>query len=219
MTTAPIHLLIVEDQTIVREGLCAMLATKPGLSVAGVAADGEEAVQQALRLRPDVIVMDLLMPKKGGISATQDIIERWPEARVLILTSFSDDAQIIEALRAGAMGYVLKQDVGQELVNAIHQVHAGQSPLNPLVARRLVQSLTTPRVVDTLAERLTDRELEVARLVTRGYDNQRIATTLDISIRTVGTHVANILRKGEVANRTQLARLMLKQGLASLYEE
>lgn len=219
MTTAPIHLLIVEDQTIVREGLCAMLATKPGLSVAGVAADGEEAVQQALRLRPDVIVMDLLMPKKGGIGATQDIIERWPEARVLILTSFSDDAQIIEALRAGAMGYVLKQDVGQELVNAIHQVHAGQSPLNPLVARRLVQSLTTPRVVDTLAERLTDRELEVARLVTRGYDNQRIATTLDISIRTVGTHVANILRKGEVANRTQLARLMLKQGLASLYEE
>jgi NarL family two-component system response regulator LiaR len=217
--TAPIQLLIVEDQTIVREGLCAMLATKPGLSVAGVAADGEEAVQQALRLRPDVIVMDLLMPRKDGIGATQEIIQHWPEARVLILTSFSDDAQIIEALRAGAMGYVLKQDVGQELINAIHQVHAGQSPLNPLVARRLVQSLTTPRVVDTLAERLTDRELEVARLVTRGFDNQRIADMLDISIRTVGTHVANILRKAEVANRTQLARMMLKQGLASLYEE
>ena len=217
--TAPIQLLIVEDQTIVREGLCAMLATKPGLSVAGVAADGEEAVQQALRLRPDVIVMDLLMPRKDGIGATQEIIQHWPEARVLILTSFSDDAQIIEALCAGAMGYVLKQDVGQELINAIHQVHAGQSPLNPLVARRLVQSLTTPRVVDTLAERLTDRELEVARLVTRGFDNQRIADMLDISIRTVGTHVANILRKAEVANRTQLARMMLKQGLASLYEE
>jgi NarL family two-component system response regulator LiaR len=217
--TTPIQLLIVEDQTIVREGLCAMLATKPGLSVAGVAADGEEAVQQALRLRPDVIVMDLLMPRKDGIGATQEIIQHWPEARVLILTSFSDDAQIIEALRAGAMGYVLKQDVGQELINAIHQVHAGQSPLNPLVARRLVQSLTTPRVVDTLAERLTDRELEVARLVTRGFDNQRIADMLDISIRTVGTHVANILRKAEVANRTQLARMMLKQGLASLYEE
>ena len=217
--TAPIQLLIVEDQTIVREGLCAMLATKPGLSVAGVAADGQEAVQQALRLRPDVIVMDLFMPKKDGICATREIIERWPEARVLILTSFSDDTQIVEALRAGAMGYVLKQDVGQELVNAIHQVHAGQSPLNPLVARRLVQSLTTPRVADTLAERLTDRELEIARLVARGYDNQRIATTLGISIRTVGTHVTNILHKADAANRTQLARLMLKQGLASLYEE
>jgi NarL family two-component system response regulator LiaR len=217
--TTPIHILIVEDQTIVREGLCAMLSTKPGLSVAGMAADGEEAVPQALRLRPDVIVMDLFMPKKDGICATREIIERWPEARVLILTSFSDDAQIVEALRAGAMGYVLKQDVGQELVNAIHQVHAGQSPLNPLVARRLVQSLTTPRVADTLAERLTDRELEIARLVARGYDNQRIATTLGISIRTVGTHVTNILHKADAANRTQLARLMLKQGLASLYEE
>lgn len=217
--TTPINLLIVEDQTIVREGLCAMLATKPGLSIAGVAADGEEAVQQALRLRPDVIVMDLLMPKKSGIGATQEIIERWPEARVLILTSYSDDAQIIEALRAGAMGFVLKQDVGQELINAIHQVHAGQSPLNPLVARRLVQSLTAPRAADTLAERLTDRELEIARLVARGYDNQHIANSLGISIRTVGTHITNILHKADVANRTQLARLVLKQGLASLYEE
>ena len=217
--TVPISLLIVEDQTIVREGLCAMLSTKPGLSIAGVAADGEEAVRQALQLRPDVIVMDLLMPRKNGIGATQEIIEHWPEARVLILTSFSDDAQIIEALRAGAMGYVLKQDVGQELINAIHQVHAGQSPLNPLVARRLVQSLTTPRVVNTLAEQLTDRELEIARLVSRGYDNQRIASTLGISIRTVGTHITNILDKADVSNRTQLARLMLKQGLASLYED
>ena len=215
----PIHILIVEDQTIVREGLCAMLSTKPGLSVVGVAADGEEAVPQALRLRPDVIVMDLIMPGKGGICATREIIEQWPEARVLILTSFSDDAQIVDALRAGAVGYVLKQDVGQELVNAIHQVHAGQTPLNPLVARRLVQSLTTPRVINTLAERLTNRELEIARLVARGYDNQRIATALGISIRTVGTHITNILHKADVANRTQLARLMLKQGLASLYEE
>lgn len=215
----PIHILIVEDQTIVREGLCAMLSTKPGLTVVGVAADGEEAVPQALRLRPDVIVMDLIMPGKGGICATQEIIEQWPEARVLILTSFSDDAQIVDALRAGAVGYVLKQDVGQELVNAIHQVHAGQTPLNPLVARRLVQSLTTPRAINTLAERLTNRELEIARLVARGYDNQRIATALGISIRTVGTHITNILHKADVANRTQLARLMLKQGLASLYEE
>lgn len=215
----PIHILIVEDQTIVREGLCAMLSTKPGLSVVGVAADGEEAVPQALRLRPDVIVMDLIMPGKGGICATREIIEQWPEARVLILTSFSDDAQIVDALRAGAVGYVLKQDVGQELVNAIHQVHAGQTPLNPLVARRLVQSLTTPRATDTLADRLTNRELEIARLVARGYDNQRIATALGISIRTVGTHITNILHKADVANRTQLARLMLKQGLASLYEE
>lgn len=214
-----LRILIVEDQTIVREGLCAMLATKPGLQVVGVAADGDEAVRQALRLRPDVILMDLIMPNKGGICATREIVAQWPEARILILTSFSDDTQIVEALRAGAQGYVLKQDVGQELVNALHHVHAGQTPLNPLVARQLVQSLAAPRRADTLDVLLTEREIEIARLVARGDDNQGIANALGISCRTVGTHVTNILRKANVANRTQLALLMLRQGLASLHEE
>lgn len=219
MAESDLRILIVEDQTIVREGLCAMLATKPGLQVVGVAADGDEAVRQALRLRPDVILMDLIMPNKGGICATREIVSQWPEARILILTSFSDDTQIVEALRAGAQGYVLKQDVGQELVNALHHVHAGQTPLNPLVARQLVQSLAAPRRADTLDVLLTEREIEIARLVARGDDNQGIANALGISCRTVGTHVTNILRKANVANRTQLALLMLRQGLASLHEE
>jgi NarL family two-component system response regulator LiaR len=219
MAESDLRILIVEDQTIVREGLCAMLATKPGLQVAGVAADGEEAVRQALRLRPDVILMDLIMPKKGGICATREIVAQWPEARILILTSFSDDTQIVEALRAGAQGYVLKQDVGQELVKALHDVHAGQTPLNPLVARQLVQTLAAPRRADTLDVLLTEREIEIARQVARGDDNQRIADELGISFRTVGTHVTNILRKANVTNRTQLALLMLRQGLASLHEE
>ena len=218
MADGDLRILIVEDQTIVREGLCAMLATKPGLQVVGVAADGDEAVRQALRLRPDVILMDLIMPNKGGICATREIVAQWPEARILILTSFSDDTQIVEALRAGAQGYVLKQDVGQELVNALHYVHAGQTPLNPLVARQLVQSLAAPRRADTLDMLLTEREIEIARLVARGDDNQGIADALGISFRTVGTHVTNILRKANVANRTQLALLMLRQGLASLHE-
>jgi len=219
MAESDLRILIFEDQTIVREGLCAMLATKPGLQVVGVAADGDEAVRQALRLRPDVILMDLIMPNKGGICATREIVAQWPEARILILTSFSDDTQIVEALRAGAQGYVLKQDVGQELVNALHHVHAGQTPLNPLVARQLVQSLAAPRRADTLDVLLTEREIEIARLVARGDDNQGIANALGISCRTVGTHVTNILRKANVANRTQLALLMLRQGLASLHEE
>ena len=219
MAESSLRILIVEDQTIVREGLCAMLATKPGLQVAGVAADGDEAVRQALRLRPDVILMDLIMPNKGGICATREIVAQWPEARILILTSFSDDTQIVEALRAGAQGYVLKQDVGQELVDALHQVYAGQTPLNPLVARQLVQTLAGPRRTDTLDVLLTNRELEIARLVARGDDNQSIADALGISFRTVGTHVTNILHKAHVTNRTQLALVMLKQGLASLHEE
>lgn len=214
-----IQILVVEDQSIVREGLCAMLATKPGLQVVGVAADGEEAVQQALGLRPDVILMDLIMPKRGGIDATRAIIEQWPEARVLVLTSYSEDTQILEALRAGAKGYVLKQDVGQELVDAIHQVYDGLTPLNPYVVRRMLNSLSHSRANDTLETRLTDRELEIARLVARGYDNQNIASALGISVRTVGTHVSNILRKADVTNRTHLARLMLQQGLASLFDQ
>ena len=114
---------------------------------------------------------------------------------------------------------MLKQDVGQELVNALHQVHAGQTPLNPLVARRLVRSLSAPPPTATLAELLTEREMEIARLVARGNDNLHIADALGISFRTVGTHVTNILRKAGVANRTQLTLLMLRQGLASLYDE
>ena len=215
--TKIIRVLVVEDQTIVREGLCAMLATKPGIQISGAAADGDEAVHQALALRPDVILMDLIMPKKDGIAATREILAQWPEARVLILTSYSDDAQIFEALHAGAMGYVLKQDVGQRLVDALHNAYAGQSSLNPTVTLRLLQSLSAKRE-HTLESLLTERELEIARLIAHGHDNQNIAETLKISVRTVATHVSNILRKAKVENRTQLARLMLRQGLASLYD-
>ncbi len=212
-----IHILVVEDQTIVREGLCAMLATKPGLHVIGTAANGEEAVQQALALRPDVILMDLIMPLMDGIHATRAIVARWPAARILVLTSYSDDTQIFEAIHAGAVGFVLKQDVGQQLVDALRQVYDGQSPLSSAVTLRLMQSLAQPREV-TLETQLTAREMEIARLVARGYDNQNIADALNISVRTVSTHVSNILSKAGVTNRTQLARLMLRQGLASLYE-
>jgi len=162
------------------------------------------------------------MPRMDGIRATREIVAQWPAARILILTSYSDDAQIFEAFHAGALGFVLKQDVGQKLVEALQQIHAGQSPLNSTVTLRLMQSLAirntaTPREA-TLETQLTERELEIARLVARGYDNQNIADALNISVRTVGTHVSNILRKAGVSNRTQLARLMLRQGLASLYE-
>ncbi len=220
--TDTIHILIVEDQTIVREGLCAMLATKPGLRVIGTAADGEEAVRQALALRPDVIVMDLIMPRMDGIQATRAIMAQWPAARILILTSYSDDTQIFEAIYAGALGFVLKQDLGQKLVEALEQLHAEQSPLNPAVTLRLMRSLAArdtaaPREA-TLETLLTEREMEISRLIARGYDNQNIADALNISVRTVGTHVSSILRKAKVTNRTQLARLMLRQGLASLYE-
>ena len=126
-----IRLLVVDDHAIVREGLCAMLEMKEGIRVIGEAGDGVEAVERALELNPDVILMDLVMPRKNGISATHDIMERQPEARILVLSSFSEDAQIAESIRAGAKGYLLKSTKGDELVKAIRQVYAGEAPLNP----------------------------------------------------------------------------------------
>lgn len=213
----PIRILVVDDQAIVRAGLCAMLEMKAGLEVIGVAADGYEAVEQAAALHPDVILMDLVMPRKNGVCAIRDIMAQQPEARILVLSSFSDDAQSVEAVRAGARGYVLKSARPEELVTAIHQVYTGEMPINGVVARKLVKSMV-PTAEPTLKELLTDREMEVARLIAQGRGNSDIADELEISIRTVGTHISNILEKAGVNNRTQLTLLMLKQGFSSLYD-
>jgi NarL family two-component system response regulator LiaR len=208
--------LVVDDHSIVREGLCAMLESKKGIRVIGDAGDGEEAVQRARSLNPDVILMDLKMPKKDGIAATRDIIKERPDARILVLTSFSDDEQIIESMRAGAMGYILKDANPDDLITAIHKVHAGETPLDPLVARRLIVNLT-PSVEPRLDNVMTARELEVLNLVVQGFSNQEIGQRLGISPRTAGTHISNMIHKAGVDNRTQLALLALKQGVSSIY--
>lgn len=214
-----IRLLIVDDHAIVREGLVAMLETKTGIQVIGEAADGVEAVEKALLLKPDVILMDLVMPRKNGISAIHDIIERQPAARILVLSSFNEDAQVVESMRAGALGYILKDAKMDELENAIHKVYARESPLNPLVARRLVANLTPPRDEPRLTEILTARELVIIPMVARGLTNREISQQLGISYRTVGTHVSHMIKKAGVDNRTQLSRLALQQGLTSLYTD
>ncbi len=214
---AAIGVLIVDDHDIVREGLCAMLESKPGIQVIGEAADGEEAVERALALRPDVILMDLQMPRKNGISAIHDIIARQPQAHILVLSNFSDDAQIVESMRAGAIGYLLKTAKVDELVNAIHRVHAGETPLNPLVARRIIATLAPATNEPRLVEVLTKREMAILPLVTRGLTNREIGEQLSISTRTVGTHIGNMIRKAEVENRVQLSMLAVRQGLTSVY--
>lgn len=212
-----IRLLVVDDHLIVREGLCAMLEMREGLVIVGKAADGEEAVEQALDLRPDVILMDLQMPRKNGISAIHDIIARQPQAHILVLSNFSDDAQIVESMRAGAIGYLLKTAKVDELVNAIHRVHAGETPLNPLVARRIIATLAPATNEPRLVEVLTKREMAILPLVTRGLTNREIGEQLSISTRTVGTHIGNMIRKAEVENRVQLSMLAVRQGLTSVY--
>ncbi len=214
-----IRVLVVDDHDIVRQGLRAMLESKGGIVVIGEAGDGEQAVTQARLLMPDVILMDLEMPRKNGISAIQDIIAQWPDARILVLSSFSEEVQIVESMRAGALGYLLKTARPDELIEGIRRVYAGEMPLDPHVARQLVVTLTPSRAEIRLSEVLTARELEILPLVARGLTNQEIAGQLGIAPRTVGTHVSNMIHKARVENRVQLSVLALRQGVTSLYSE
>lgn len=216
----PIHILVVDDQAIVRESICTMLRTKPGFKIVGQAGSGEEAIPMARELAPDVILMDLLMPdvEVEGVAAIRAIKAENPRARILVLSSFSEDAHIVESIRAGALGYILKASAPEELVTAIRQTARGDAPLNAAVARTLVQQFNTTAAKDPTSE-LTSRELQITRLVAKGLGNEDIGERLDIVPRTVGTHVSNILAKLGLANRTQLALFALRHGLASLYDD
>jgi NarL family two-component system response regulator LiaR len=214
-----IRVLIVDDHAVVREGLRALIAAKPGMEVVGEAADGTEAVQQAHSLHPDVILMDLLMPHKDGVEAISEIKQKNPDARILVLTSYAEDAKVFTAIQAGAMGYLLKDSSPQELLQAIRDIYRGKSSLHPAIALKVIQELKRPAEKPTPdGEPLTERELEVLGLVARGLSNQDIAETLVISERTVGTHVSNILDKLHLTNRTQAALYALREGLVSLDE-
>ena len=213
MTEAKIRILVVEDHTVVRKGLCALLSSERyGCEVVGEAADGVEAVAKAEALKPDVILMDLLMPRMGGIEATHAICQRDPHARVLILTSFDDQARVSMALKVGALGYMLKDSSPDELVHAIRSVHLGQVTVPASLARAmLVQD--SPAALPPPTE-LSERELEVLRAVARGLSNQEIADALSISGHTVRSHVRSILSKLNFSNRTQAATYAIEIGLA-----
>lgn len=214
----PIRVLIAEDHAIVRKGIRALLTIEPGIEVVGEAQDGHQAITEAHRLRPDVILMDLVMPQADGISAIRHITACQPEARILVLTSFATDDKIFPAIQAGALGYLLKDSGPHELVQAIHQVHRGESSLHPLVARKLLQELSHSPVQPTPPDPLTEREIEVLQMVAQGQSNREIAAQLMISETTVRTHVSNILSKLHLSSRTQAALYALRQGLASLQD-
>ncbi|MFZ5918868.1 MAG: response regulator [Chloroflexota bacterium] len=213
-----IGVLVADDHAIVRKGICALLATEPGIEVVGEAHDGQEAVIEAQRLRPDVILMDLVMPGVDGLEAIRRILACQPGARILVLTSFAGDDKVFPAVRAGALGYLLKDSGPQDLVRAIHQVYRGESWLHPTIARRLLQELASPTEHIPGRDPLTERELEVLRLVAHGHSNHEIAQRLTISEATVRTHVSNILSKVGLSSRTQAALYALRHGLASLYD-
>jgi two-component system, NarL family, response regulator LiaR len=209
-----IRVLIVDDHAVVREGLRAFLELQEGIDVAGEAADGNEAIEAARRVRPDVILMDLVMPQLDGVAAMRLLRERVPETRVIVLTSFLDDDKLLPALRSGAAGYLLKNADPPEVARAVRAAHAGEALLDPVVAARLVETLAADGVEDPL-DRLTPREREVLVLIGRGFPNKRIALELDVSEKTVKTHVGHVLAKLGVTDRTQAAVFAVRSGLVS----
>jgi len=212
----PIRILIADDHEIVRKGLRALLESEPGYTVVGEAADGEAAVHQVRLLRPDVVLLDLVMPGVDGIEAIQQIGREHPAVHILVLTSFSSDDQVYAAIKAGALGYLLKDSSPQELLLAIQAVHRGKAALDPQVALKLVRELRDPPDLPPAEDPLTEREVEVLKLLAGGLSNQAIAARLYLSERTVGNYVSSILAKLHLANRTQAALYALQEGYARL---
>jgi NarL family two-component system response regulator LiaR len=208
--------LIADDHTIVRSGITALLAQVPDIEVVGEASDGQQAITQAAILHPDVILMDLVMPNVDGIEAIRQIKARQPDSRILVLTSFAADDKVFPAIKAGALGYLLKESRPSDLIEAIRQVYRGESALHPTIARKVLHELTHPPARPPTPDPLTEREMDVLRLVAQGLGNQEIATKLHVGNATVRTHVSNILAKLHLANRIQVALYVLREGLVSL---
>jgi DNA-binding NarL/FixJ family response regulator len=215
--TKPARVVVVDDQTVVREGIVMLLGLLPGVEVVGAAGDGEEAMALVAELAPDVVLMDLRMPRCDGVEATRRIRAEYPGTQVVVLTTFADDESLFPALKAGARGYLTKDAGGDEIVRAVQSVLSGDAGLSPSIQRRLLERLSDPeppqRAPAEAPDGLTAREVEVLALIAEGLTNQEIARALHVSTATVKTHINNLFAKTGIKDRAQAVRYAYAKGL------
>ncbi|MGA2489098.1 MAG: response regulator transcription factor [Anaerolineales bacterium] len=214
-----IRILVVDDQTVVREGLAAILANYSDIEVVGQAADGIQALEVIKQTKPNVVLLDLVMPGLDGLATIPKIREIAPGARILVVTSFAESDRVYQAIKAGALGYILKDATREQLLQAIRDVAQGRASLQPSIAVKLIQEINHPSELLYTADPLTRRELETIRLIARGLSNQEIAAELVVNERTIAKYVSSILDKLHLANRTQAALYALREGITGLNEE
>ena len=214
-----IRIFVADDHPIVRRGIRDLMETELDIEVIGEATNGRDAVSGVAELQPDVVLMDLVMDPMDGIEATKQIKAQQPDVKILVLTSFATDDKVFPAIKAGALGYLIKDTRPEELVQAIRQVYKGEATLHPAIARKLLTEITQPVERDPIADPLTGREIEVLKLLAHGQTNQEIAERLVISVTTVYSHVSNILSKLHLATRTQAALYALREGYVPLHEK
>jgi len=209
-----IRVLVVDDESVVREGVVAILSYQKDLEVVGEAHNGIQALELARKTKPDVILLDMVMPKQGGLETIPKLREFLPDARILVLTSFAESDRVYQTIKAGALGYLLKDSTRVQLIQAIRDVAKGQASIHPSVALKVIHEIDNPSELMYTSEPLTPRELDTLRLIARGQSNQEIAAALFVHERTVAKYVSNILDKLHLANRTQAALYAVREGLA-----
>ena len=218
-TMNKIRVLVVDDETVVREGLAAILANYSDIEVVGQAADGIQALEGIKQTKPNVVLLDLVMPGLDGLATIPRIKEIAPDTRILVVTSYAESDRVYQAIKAGALGYTLKDATRDQLLQAIRDVAQGRASLQPSIAVKLIQEINHPTESQYTADPLTRRELETIRLIARGLSNQEIATELVVNERTIAKYVSSILDKLHLANRTQAALYALREGITGLNEE
>jgi len=210
-----IKVLVVEDQSVVREGIIAILSLQDDIEVVGEAVDGIQAVELARKTKPDVILLDMVMPRQDGLTTIPILRDYVPSARILVLTSFAESNRVFQAIKAGALGYMLKDTTRAQLLQSIRDVGRGQASIHPSIALKVIHEIDHPTEPIYMNESLTRRELETLRLIARGLSNQEIASVLVVHERTIAKYVSNILNKLHLTNRTQAALYAIREGLTA----